>query len=211
MEGKNTVLLVDDDPALLISVGEILKNDYAVSSAKSGCEARELLIGGYVPDIILLDIDMPGLNGFETLQLIREIEDVRDVPVIFLTGIDTVESEVKGITSGAADYVTKPFVKDSLLARLAQNLEKGKRLRQLSMMEKNKFAADIDESKFEQTAANLTGTEKKILRLIALGYSNKEISDTLNYSVGYVKNTASIIYEKNHVGSRGEIKKLLKT
>jgi DNA-binding response OmpR family regulator len=209
MNSKRTVLLVDDDPALLVLIGEILKDDYAVSSVKSGREALEMLANGYIPDIILLDVDMPGLNGFETLALMREKEDMRDVPVIYLTGVTKTESEVKGLNAGAADYITKPFVKESILARLKQHLENGKRLRQLSILEKNKRAHDIDEEKFERVAASLTATERKILRLIAMGYSNQEICDTLHYALNYVKKVASIIYEKNNVGNRWEMKKLL--
>ncbi len=118
MENKNAVLLVDDDPALLNAVGEMLRADYEVSSAKSGSDALELLRAGYLPDIILLDIDMPGLNGFETLALLRQMEDMQDVPVIYLTGLKQTENEVKGINTGAADYIIKPFVRESLLARL---------------------------------------------------------------------------------------------
>ena len=213
MENKNAVLLVDDDTALLKSVWEILKNDYSVSSVKSGREALDMLGAGYVPDIILLDVEMPGLNGFETLALIREMEGMPDVPVMFLTAAAMPESEAKGISGGAVDYIIKPFVKDTLLARLKHHLETGRRLRRLSrlnMLEKNKTGGGINEEKFERTAAGLTEIEQKMLRLVVMGYSNQEISDTLNYSVSYVKKIVSIIYEKKYVGSRGEMKKLLK-
>ncbi len=125
---------------------------------------------------------MPGLNGFETLALLRQMEDMQDVPVIYLTGLKQTENEVKGINTGAADYIIKPFVRESLLARLRQHLEKGKRLRQLSILEKNKTADGIDMQKYEQTAEGLTETERKILWLIAKGYSNQEICDELHYT-----------------------------
>jgi DNA-binding NarL/FixJ family response regulator len=210
MDDNNTVLVVDDDPGLLVSVWEMLKNDYEVSSAKSGRDALDMLAKGYVPDMVLLDIDMPGLNGFETLALIGEMEDMRDVPVMFLTGVTEAEAEVKGLKSGAVDYIRKPFVKANLLARLKVHLENGRRIRWLSMLEKNKTGAEIDEAKFEKAAADLTDTEKKILRLIAIGYSNQEIGDTLNYSNSYVRKIVSKIYEKNYVGSRFELQKLIR-
>ena len=209
MNDKHTVLLVDDDPALLKSVGAILKNNYTVSSVKSGHEALRILETGFTPDIILLDIEMPGLNGFETISLIREQEDMQDIPVMFLTGMKVPDAEVKGISSGAVDYITKPFVKEVLLARMKQHLKKGQRMRQLSMMEKNKMPGGVDRAKYERVTAGLTETEKKLLRLIAKGYSNHEISEELHYSVNYVKKVVSIIYEKNGVGSRSEMKKLL--
>ena len=209
MDDKNSVLVVDDDPALLMSVWEILKDDYNVSNVKSGREALEMLKTGYVPDIILLDIDMPGLNGFETLALINEMEEMRDIPVMFLTGVATTEAEEKGMKSGAADFIKKPFVKEILLVRLKVHIENGRRFREGSMLKKNKLAAMIDEAKFEKIAGHLTETERKILRLIALGYNNQEISDALIYTNSYVRKVVSVIYEKNFVSNRTELKKLL--
>lgn len=206
MENENTVLIVDDDPALLKMAGEILRADYMVSCVKSGGEALSLLEGDYMPDIILLDVDMPGLNGFDTLTALREIEDARDIPVVFLTGANQPESELKGLSSGAADYVTKPFIKEILLARLRVHLENGKRLRQLSMMEKNKQGVRIDEVKFETLAKDLTETERKVMRLIALGYTNQEVGEKLHYSYAYIKKVSNIIYSKLGFTKRNEIK-----
>lgn len=208
-KNKNAVLVVDDDPAFLLSVWEMLKSDYEVSSVKSGGEALEILEAGYVPDIILLDVDMPGLNGFEALALISEMEWMHDVPVMFLTGVTAVGAEVKGLKSGAVDYIKKPFEKENLLARLKVHLENGRRIRQLSMLEKNKQGTQIDDVRFEKIAAGLTGTERKILSLIAIGYSNQEIGDKLNYSNSYVRKVVSAIYDKTLVGGRDELKKLI--
>ena len=209
MENKNAVLIIDDDPALLKMAGEILRNDYAVSCVKSGYEAIALLKTDYMPDVILLDVDMPGLSGFDTLERIREAEDAQDIPVLFLTGALQPESELKGLSSGAVDYITKPFIKEILLARLRVHLENGKRLRQLSMLEKNAQKNMIDEKKFRMFACELSDTEKKVLRFIALGYTNQEIADALSYSYNYIKKVTAIIYEKKCVSKRGEIKKML--
>jgi DNA-binding NarL/FixJ family response regulator len=208
MENKDAVLIVDDDPALLYMAGEILKERYAVSFAKSGFEMLSLLEDDYMPDIILLDVDMPGINGFDTLKALRDIEDARDIPVIFLTGANQPESELRGLSSGAADYVTKPFIKEILLARLSVHIENGKRLRQLSMIEKNQLESGIDEVKFEAFVKDFTETERKVMRLIALGYTNQEIADALHYTYNYVKKVAGIIYEKKCVSKRSELKKL---
>ena len=208
LENKNAVLIVDDDPALLKMAGEILRGDYAVSCVKSGYEAVALLQTDYMPDIILLDIDMPGLSGFDTLTALREIEDAQDIPVVFLTGVTKTEAELKGLSCGAVDYITKPFIKEILLARLKVHLGNGKRLRQLSMMDKNRQEIRIDEDKFEQRSVGLSDTEKKVLRLIALGYTNQEIGEALHYSYNYVKKVVGTIYEKKYVNKRSELKKL---
>ena len=208
LEDKNTILMVDDDPALLKMAGEILRGNYAVSCVKSGCEAVALLQTDYMPDIILLDIDMPELNGFDTLTALREIENAQDIPIVFLTGVTRTEAELKGLSCGAVDYITKPFIKEILLARLKVHLENGKRLRQLSIVEKNRQEIRIDEGKFEQTSAGLNDTEKKVLRLIVLGYTNQEIGEALHYTYNYVKKVVATIYEKKYVSKRSELKKL---
>lgn len=208
MDNKNKVLIVDDDTVLLKMAGEILRSNYEVSCVKSGYDAVKLLKTDYMPDILLLDIDMPGLNGFDTLALLREIEDARDIPVVFLTGVAKTEAELKGLSSGAVDYITKPFIKEILLARLKIHLENGNRLRQFSMQEKNRQEARLDEERLERAAAGLSDTEKKILRLIALGYTNQEIGEALHYSYNYVKKVVATIYEKKYVSKRSELKKL---
>ena len=210
MEDRDTVLLVDDDPSFLKTANNALQEFYAVSVASSGGEAVELTSSGYVPDIVLLDITMPNMDGYETLGKLREIEDMQDVPVIFLTSMTTLESELQGIESGAIDYIKKPFTRELMLARVRRHLENGRRLRQLSIIEKDKQAAGIDEEKFRQAAADLNETEQKMLRLLILGYSNKEIAETLHYSYNYVRRIISIIYEKKFVGTRDELKKLMR-
>lgn len=210
MENKPSVLIVDDDFTLLKMASEILRYEYAVSCVTSGEEALMLMGGDFMPDIILLDVEMPVLNGFETLERLREIEDAEDVPVIFLTGVSKTEAELRGLSSGAVDYITKPFVRDILLARIHVHLENGRRLRRLSIMEKKERNGGLDERDFELIADSLTNTEKKILRLILIGYSNREIAQELNYTYNYIKKVVGIIYEKKYVNKRNDLIKLFK-
>lgn len=208
MENKNAVLIIDDDPALLRMAGEILRNHYAVSCVKSGQEAIALLQTDYMPDIILLDIEMPGISGFETLPALRNIKDMWNVPIIFLTGVTNTEAELKGLSCGAVDYITKPFIKEILLARLKVHLETGRKVKQFSETKKNDKEARIDEKRYEILAMDLTTTERKVFRLIALGYSNQEIGEELHYSYNYVKKVVGVIYGKKYVRKRSELKKL---
>ena len=210
MENKPSVLIVDDDFTLLKMASEILRYEYAVSCVTSGAEVLELMADDFMPDIILLDVEMPEMNGFETLQNIRKIEDAEDVPAIFLTGVNKTEAELRGFSSGAVDYITKPFVKDVLLARIRVHLENGRRLRQLSIMEKKEKNGGLDEREFERIAETLTGTEKKILRLILMGYSNQEIAQELIYTYNYVKKVIGVIYEKKYVNKRSDLIKLFR-
>ncbi len=154
---------------------------------------------------------MPELDGFDTLAALREIDDVQDVPVVFISGMDRPEVELKGLSFGAVDYIIKPFVKEILLARIRVHLENGRRLRLLRMMEKSEYSGWLDVNKFESAAIGLTETEKKIMRLIALGYTNQEIGQELNYSYNYVKKVAGIIYEKKSVNKRSDLKRLIQS
>lgn len=210
MESKNSILIVDDDVTLLKMAGEILKHSYIVSCAKSGYEAISMLLSDYVPDIILLDVDMPNLDGFNTLKKLQQVESAKDIPVIFLTSVTHCDAELKGINYGAVDYITKPFVKDILIARIKVHLENGIRIRKLSILEKKSLNRSIDEDIFNRASKNLTDTEKNIFRLILLGYSNQEIAQELCYSHGYVKKVAGIIYNKNDVNKRNDLIKLFK-
>ena len=206
MESKYEVLVVDDDPALLKMASEMLCDFYSVSCVKSGARALALLQAGYMPDIILLDVLMPEMDGFETLASLRLLEDMDDVPVIYLTVVTHPESEIKGLYAGAADYITKPFIKEVLLARIAVHLENGKRLRQLSMMEKNKQKDSIGEAEFRAFCEELNETEQKVARLIVLGYTNREISGMLSYTYNYIKKVVAVIFEKKGVKERAAIR-----
>jgi DNA-binding NarL/FixJ family response regulator len=194
-ENMNKVLIVDDDMMLLKMAEELLKKEYEVTTAKSGKEAINLVSGVYVPDVILLDINMPKMNGYETLKKLREISE--DIPVIFLTGLYETEFELKGLKLGAVDYIIKPFVKEILFARLKIRIETGKKSR------------DYDPEKLKQLDELLTDTERAIAKLMAYGYTNTEIAGKLNYSYNYVKKVITIIFEKLDINKRNEIRKFL--
>ena len=110
MEGlaKNKILIVDDDRANLMYLDNLLSADHELHIAKDGAQALKRA-DEYIPDLILLDIVMPGLSGYEVLSELKKSEKTRDIPVIFITGLDTDEDEMKGLELGADDYIGKPF------------------------------------------------------------------------------------------------------
>ena len=115
---KNLVLIVDDVPKNLQVLGNILRNrDYNISVATSGEQALNMM-EKILPDLILLDVIMPGIDGFQVCEELKASEKTKDIPVIFLTAKTQTEDIVKGFELGAADYVTKPFIKEELLARV---------------------------------------------------------------------------------------------
>ncbi|MCL2175914.1 MAG: diguanylate cyclase [Treponema sp.] len=107
-EKKNTLLIVDDENANLKILTHILGSEYTIYTASNGLnalqKAKELQ-----PDLILLDILMPGMDGYETLSTIKTTEEIKRIPVVFITGLDSEEDEEKGLSLDAADYITKPF------------------------------------------------------------------------------------------------------
>jgi diguanylate cyclase (GGDEF)-like protein len=105
---KNSVLIVDDESANIIALTHILSPEYVVYAATDGPEALETA-KEYAPDVILLDIVMPGMDGYEVFSRLKSEEKTRGIPVIFVTGLGNNEDEEKGLNLGAADYISKPF------------------------------------------------------------------------------------------------------
>ena len=114
------VIVVDDDVTNLKMAGHILsKSGYRVSAVKSGQAMLDYIKENGSPDLILLDINMPGMDGFETLERLRKMGNgVNETPVIFLTASENGESETKGLSLGAMDFVKKPFIPEVLALRV---------------------------------------------------------------------------------------------
>ncbi len=117
------ILIVDDNPANLEVLSETLAGaGFQVAVAIDGVSAIEQ-IQDYQPELILLDIMMPGIDGFETYQRLRAKPSTRDIPVIFTTALSDTENKVKGFSLGAVDYITKPFQQQEVLARVRLHLQ----------------------------------------------------------------------------------------
>jgi len=119
---KNKKLIIVDDNAANLSVGRnLLKPYYEVFPAASAAKLFELL-EKFTPDLILLDVNMPEMSGYEAIRILKADSRFSDIPVIFLTAKSDEESEMEGFDLGAADYVTKPFSGPLLLRRIANQL-----------------------------------------------------------------------------------------
>lgn len=118
---QKRVLVVDDDDMNLMRAKQILAHDYNVFFASSGMEALDTLKREEI-DLVLLDIEMPKMNGFQTFERMKEF--AANVPVIFLTASGQKEDVVSAIRLGAVNYLKKPFPPQELLTRVAQELEK---------------------------------------------------------------------------------------
>jgi len=122
MEEKNIILVVDDDTSNLMELTHILRADYKVYAVKDGTSALKNA-NDYLPDVILLDVVMPDLSGFEVITELKKAEKTKDIPVIFITGMKDNVSEIEGLKIGAVDYIRKPFDSEIILFKIEQQLE----------------------------------------------------------------------------------------
>jgi diguanylate cyclase (GGDEF)-like protein len=132
-EKKNTLLIVDDEKLNLKALTNILVPDYTVYAAKDGPTAIEYA-REFLPDLVLLDILMPGMDGYEVLTEFKKIEDVRDIPVIFITGLSSSEEEEKGLSLGAIDYINKPFKPAIIKLRVQHQIQIVNQLRAIEQL-----------------------------------------------------------------------------
>ncbi len=119
---RPTILVVDDVPENLAILGELLQDQYRVRVANSGARALTAAASQPPPDLILLDIMMPGMDGYAVISELRRNNQTRDIPVIFVTAMDTAEDEERGLGLGAVDYITKPIKPAIALARIRTHI-----------------------------------------------------------------------------------------
>ncbi|MCT7910188.1 diguanylate cyclase [Arcobacter lacus] len=133
---KPTILVVDDMTTTLLLLHDLLKDTYEVKIAKSGTKALEILESPNDIDLILLDIEMPDINGYDVCKRIKNNETIKNIPIIFITGRISQEDEEYGLNLGAIDYITKPFNKAIVKLRIKNYLNlkiKNDMLEKLSM------------------------------------------------------------------------------
>ncbi|WP_283150988.1 HD-GYP domain-containing protein [Silvimonas soli] len=134
---KATIMVVDDTPSMLEILAHLLEPDFRLLLASSGEVALALLAHGDMPDLILLDVEMDGLDGYLTCEMLKINAATRDVPVIFLTSHSDEENEARGFEVGAVDFITKPISPSTLVSRVTAQLAL-KRMRDL-LRDKNTY------------------------------------------------------------------------
>jgi putative two-component system response regulator len=120
---KPTILIVDDTPDNIAMLSSLLNSTYRTKAATTGEKALQLAGSDNAPDLILLDIMMPGMDGYEVCRRLTQDPKTADIPVIFLTGRSDVEDEQKGLELGAVDYITKPFSPPIVVSRIRTHLQ----------------------------------------------------------------------------------------
>ena len=120
--GRRTILAVDDTAENLSLITSLLQPEYQIKVATRGERALEIARAKPAPDLVLLDVMMPGMDGYEVCRRLKERDETRDIPVVFLTALDQDENEEYGLGLGAADYISKPIKPAILLARVKTHL-----------------------------------------------------------------------------------------
>lgn len=197
------LLVVDDEPNLLRAVAACLKTeDYELSTARSGHEAL-MQLAEAVPDLIISDIRMPGMDGYKLARQLRGSPRTALVPIVFLTAKDETEDRIEGFRAGIDVYLTKPFEPDELIAVVNGILNRVERTH--SEIARLVSAGNAQQAPVSFQDEALTEAENRVAVAVSHGLSNKEIAAELEISVRTVENHISHILDKKCFSNRVEI------
>lgn len=195
------LLVVDDEPKLLQAVAAVLRDEhFEIETARSGREAL-IAVARNLPDLIVSDVRMPGMDGFQLARKLRASTHSALVPIVFLTAKDETGDRIEGFESGVDVYLTKPFEPDELIAVVKSVLSRVERTRAT-------IAGLVGDGEKEAVFVRdeaLTEAEWRVAGTVARGLSNKEIAEELGVSVRTVENHVSRILAKKNFTNRVEI------
>lgn len=197
------LLVVDDETNLLRAVEACFRAEgFEVQTARNGREALAR-IAQTVPDLVVSDIRMPGMDGYQLAQQLRTSARTALVPIVFLTAKDETADRVEGFRSGIDAYLTKPFEPDELVAVIRNILSRVERTHTEIARLVGSASANAEPESFQDE--ELTDAEARIAEAVARGLSNKEIAAELELSVRTVENHISHILGKKGFSNRVEI------
>jgi DNA-binding NarL/FixJ family response regulator len=203
----NTILIVDDDATLRTALARYLTHrKFAVEQAASGEEALGLFLSKPA-DVVVSDILMPGMDGFEFCRQLRGCQQGQLVSFIFLTSRGDIEDRIFGHSLGADDYLTKPFEPRELLAKIEAQLERSRRV-QIEidrLLTKQTLAAVAEDASEPLTPLPLTPAEIKVFWEVVQGYTNRQIGDRLFISPRTVQTHLSNILSKLNLENRSQL------
>ncbi len=197
------LLVVDDEPNLLRAVEACLCSEgFDVTTARSGSEALRR-VAQTVPDLIVSDIRMPGMDGYSLARQLRASSRTALVPIVFLTAKDETSDRIEGFRSGVDAYLVKPFEPDELVAVIRSILARVERTHAEIARLVGSPVTEDDSHAFHDE--DLTEAEERVARAVARGLSNKEIAAEFHISFRTVENHISHILDKKQFSNRVEI------
>jgi len=195
---KEYILLVDDVDVNLQILKELLKDKYEILCARDGYEAINM-VNTHKIDLVLLDIMMPKLDGYKVCDIIKHNPKTKHIPIIFVTTKVDEESIAKGYDMGAVDYVSKPYKKKELLARIKTHIEINKLISHLEYIATHDTMTGVyNRRQFFNLATKKFNENKKTLYAVMMDIDNfKKINDTYGHYIGdkVIKEFASIVQE----------------
>jgi DNA-binding NarL/FixJ family response regulator len=195
------LLVVDDDASVLLAVSDTLRAEgYEVVTARRGAEAM-VRVAEAVPDLIITDIRMPGMDGYALVRNLRSSPRTRLVPIIFLSAKDETADRIAGFRTGVDAYVTKPFETDELVAIVKSILDRVQRTHSDLARMFGEHESDIELIRDEE----LTEAEWRVAEAVARGLSNKEIAAELKLSLRTIEGHISRILDKKNLSNRVEL------
>ena len=172
---KATVLLIDDELVNIKILSDILKGEYEVIFATSGEEGVHRAVES-LPDIILLDVMMPGMDGYAVCSRLQQDARTAGIPVVYVTALGSTAQEVKGLNTGAIDYITKPINGEIVKARVRNHLKFRRVVQTVAMDEPE-----------DERMAKMTERQREIFRWVQEGKTNWEIARIIGCSEENVK------------------------
>jgi len=184
------VMVVDDNPKNLQVLGSLLKeNNYRVAVARDGNQVLEYLKTRQ-PDLILLDVMMPGINGFDVCKIIKNDPKIKEIPVLFITALADTDNKLAGFKAGGEDYITKPFFKEEVLARVNVFLERQKAQKALTQSNaKLEDWARILEQEVQARTLKLRQMQSQIImqeKMASIGQLAAGIAHELNNPINFI-------------------------
>lgn len=183
MDKKQRILVVDDTPANIKILHDLLRMQYSISVATNGADALERAHSEISPDLILLDIMMPGMDGFEVCQRLKSAEETASIPIIFISARGDIEDETKGFEVGAIDYITKPFSPPIVTARVKTHLDL-----KLAHDHLEELVTERTQE-LEKAYSDLKSSHEQILhqeKLASIGQLAAGVAHEINNPIGYI-------------------------
>ena len=200
------ILIVDDDEnSRTILSGYLAKQGYLIEKAESAQQALAFFAIN-TPDLVISDVMMPGMDGFEFCRCLRSTREGQLVPFIFLSALGEIEQRIEGHTMGADDYLLKPFQPRELLAKIEAQLERSRRIHaEIVRLIQQSSHATVEESSNAPPPLPLTPAEERVFWEVIQGYTNKQISERLFISPRTVQSHLSNILSKLQLENRSQL------